>query len=406
METESADSAKVLASIVLNQVPEDRRPDAYQAITSRLESSSAWPPDFAAAHLVAQLAQNDPEGGCSFNALCTFVKKIVESIPDSGDFPDMVSFREVAAFCYRYPQIMEKTISDINLDIERNVLGLEPPVGFAGHDEDDHAGLTLTSKYLALLRVFLLINPDCASRSSLSHLSSLFKLVRAPYKKVAYAARDVLYAWFDGNLESQPVKELNEMIWQHIVELITTMEAPLYQDIAFGIWLKWVDLRAWFCLAPAVISNDLYWTFLQSGLKDGSSERRKQCLYILMNTLPHIRESVRTEHFIYDIGERATLQILWAKYCTLFETIALERALNQIEDALPELHGLIESSLLIHGTWITTLLTVGLQPSMPDNIKKLLVSFLMSLRSSKELLFLEYFQDIVSGKLYFAVCKQ
>jgi len=74
----------------------------------------------------------------------------------------------------------------------------------------------------------------------------------------------------------------NQLVWLCLQRLLAEESRPFYQGLAFNIWLRWVycedaELQLWF--------TPTYWAALQQGLQNGDSERRKQCLAILRQSV-------------------------------------------------------------------------------------------------------------------------
>jgi tRNA guanosine-2'-O-methyltransferase len=119
------------------------------------------------------------------------------------------------------------------------------------------------------------------------------------------------------------------------------------------------------------VYESLYWERLRSGLLSGSSEQRKYCLGILRESLRLPRKDVNTTFMSLVVSELGDYRQQYEKYCSLFETIVLDRYPNQIQACLPELSRLLGGGSLILPVWITTLLSAVLNPKIQEGVRKM-----------------------------------
>jgi tRNA guanosine-2'-O-methyltransferase len=174
-----------------------------------------------------------------------------------------------------------------------------------------------------------------------------------------------------------------------------------YADSAYSLWAYWIALPEPFHPSQSLLADYSYWDLLRSGLETGYSGRRKQCLYILVNSSAFMEDSFTTTQSIIGIGEEHVPQTLWTKYSTIFKIIVLDRAVNQIADALSELRSLLQYGSGFPGGFITALLSSSLLPVMSDGVRKIVGNFVLEL-GIEELSSLKNEQSFIAGQ---APCK-
>ncbi|GAV55016.1 hypothetical protein ZYGR_0AS03390 [Zygosaccharomyces rouxii] len=120
-----------------------------------------------------------------------------------------------------------------------------------------------------------------------------------------------------------------------------------------------------------------YWQYLQYALSHKVQEYRKLGICVLRLTIEKLASltvSFETDIFTCDPVRKDEYLEIWDNFTTLYEIVALETALNQIEAATPQILNLFDNQML-HPTWGLILLSTGLKATM-DSVRKYMVSML------------------------------
>jgi hypothetical protein len=165
-----------------------------------------------------------------------------------------------------------------------------------------------------------------------------------------------------------------QVIWAFLsdtlADLANNTKPRAQVDAGFSIWIKWIALQDF--VAPP---EPEYWDYLLAGLVTGYSERRKQCLYIVRKSLA--RGSIPYLTAASKPADSKSLEDSWVKYCILFEMMTIDKSVNQVVDALPELRNLLKPESGLPGNWLTALIGAGMTPPIPDNIRKVIGNFIL-----------------------------
>jgi len=89
---------------------------------------------------------------------------------------------------------------------------------------------------------------------------------------------------------------IDSLYWQQICilfDISQSQEAAKHKETAFILWLGWMSLHVHYQpVMMDLLKRESYWAHLQSGLRHGSSERRKVCLYILLRSITIIDQPI------------------------------------------------------------------------------------------------------------------
>lgn len=139
---------------------------------------------------------------------------------------------------------------------------------------------------------------------------------------------------------------------------------------AFRTWFQWVSYMASSNLQTEAVQSGEYWLALRTGVVNGSTDQRKYCLGIIQQSLLLCKTSFETSSMKFDVDKRETTMKQYQKYCTLFETIVLDRYPNQVQACLSELTALLGPTSDISPAWVTAMLTAALNPKVQDGVRK------------------------------------
>lgn len=175
---------------------------------------------------------------------------------------------------------------------------------------------------------------------------------------------------------------IDSLYWQQICilfDISQSQEAAKHKETAFILWLGWMNLNVHYQpVMMDLLKRESYWAYLQSGLRHGSSERRKLCLYILLKSITIIDQPITNKYafrklatvfnkliicrlFTWNSSKQRETMEFWKKYITLCELVSLDNSLFQVKEATKDFASLFEKATLlkIPSSWLSTMLTVG-----------------------------------------------
>jgi tRNA guanosine-2'-O-methyltransferase len=213
---------------------------------------------------------------------------------------------------------------------------------------------------------------------SMKTFTSLLALLGSK-SELAVASRDALSALLPllqtGRLAfhgTNPESLIRSQIWDRICDLLSQPSNSDFSGTAFRLWFRWIYQTGRFGTSQSYLQDDEYWSLIQAGLLFGYSEQRKLCLSILRGSLPLLEESIFTDHMSVIFEEQKAYEIQYEKYCTLFETLVLDRYPNQVMACRGDLSSMMSTGSLIHHSWMSTLLTAALGSGIQDGVRKII----------------------------------
>jgi len=123
--------------------------------------------------------------------------------------------------------------------------------------------------------------------SGLSHeredalFASALGFLNDGHRSTALAARDLVFSL----LSSKTGQNNLIIVRDSISSLISARDAKLQQTLGYALWMRLLASSGEVDLSTIDLYDDLYWSPLLSGLRDGDAERRKMCLDILKRSV-------------------------------------------------------------------------------------------------------------------------
>lgn len=130
------------------------------------------------------------------------------------------------------------------------------------------------------------------------------------------------------------------------------------------------------------IQTEQYWQKLQDALNRDIHEHRKLALSVLRTSvqkLPNGVEKFECKSFIWNPTETEKILNVWKKFTTLYEIVALDTALNQMQAAKNDIVGLFDEPLL-YPAWSLILFSTGLKASM-ESVRKYTMSLIFDVKN-------------------------
>jgi len=147
------------------------------------------------------------------------------------------------------------------------------------------------------------------------------------------------------------------------------------------LWLRFLTKFSSKNSRSEVLDNQLrkeqYWKFIQRGMGSTVHEHRKFCLSILKLSIQQMHIEVDNELMFYSKEKSSQILEEWKKYCTLFEIVGIDTALNQAEAAKSDIHQLLSPDSFVKSSWGLVLLSTGFKGSM-ESVRKFALNIMLS----------------------------
>ncbi|CAI6341308.1 unnamed protein product [Periconia digitata] len=140
---------------------------------------------------------------------------------------------------------------------------------------------------------------------------------------------------------------------------------------AFRSWFQWIDHATANNIKLNTIKSPFYWSTLRKGLLDGFADQRRYCLGIIHQSVMLSDTDINTPYMNFKAENKSATASQYERYSTLFETVVLDRYVNQSQARLPEMSVLFGPQSLISPSWTTALLSAALSSKVQDGIRKL-----------------------------------
>lgn len=174
-------------------------------------------------------------------------------------------------------------------------------------------------------------------------------------------------------VNSESMQSIQLMLWPSLRSLTAN---PQRSSGGFMLWAVTVNSPSQ--LLHDRLYSDEYWKAIHKGLCVGTTDTRKYCLAILQSSLRNLDRDCNVPHMQYRQSEKQLYATQYAKFAVLFETIALGRYLNQVQESLHDLTSLLGPNSKVGSRWIVALLEASLAHGMQDSIRNIMGSWTLS----------------------------
>ncbi|KOH00257.1 tRNA (guanosine(18)-2'-O)-methyltransferase [Saccharomyces eubayanus] len=176
-------------------------------------------------------------------------------------------------------------------------------------------------------------------------------------------------------------ENFDKLVWNFIKQLYTRDDSqqPWKQKNSLSVLLRFLLTSD---LSPELIGyirTDMYWEHIQRELDHEVHEHKKLALSILKLTiqkLPAHTTDFKTTYFTWSATPSIDTLNSWKKFTTLYEMIALDTSLNQIEAAKQDVIKIFDN-VHLHPSWGLILLSTGLKSSM-ESVRKYVMKLMFS----------------------------
>ncbi|TID30552.1 hypothetical protein CANINC_000907 [Pichia inconspicua] len=128
----------------------------------------------------------------------------------------------------------------------------------------------------------------------------------------------------------------------------------------------------------SVVSKEQYWYFLRDGLISLSHEHKKYALTLIQFSIQSLHTNLVTPIINWDIEHENQYIESWKRFCTLYEILGIDAAMNQAQAATNDLMKIFAPNSTIPVAFSLTILSVGFKASM-DRVKNFALSLAFNL---------------------------
>ncbi|KAH7138887.1 hypothetical protein B0J11DRAFT_515534 [Dendryphion nanum] len=194
---------------------------------------------------------------------------------------------------------------------------------------------------------------------------------------------------------------IGQQLWTRLRDLPLTYFGQ-ESSKCFRTWFQWCHHATIWNTDLDAIYDPLYWSILRVGFLSGYSEQRKYCLGILRLSIDIACRDIETPLMVVRIDQRSRYRAQYGKYVSLYQTIVLDRYVNQVQACLPDLTNLLGTSSVINPGWTMVLLSSALNPKVQDGVRKVVGNWYMDFIANAGGPVIEHEQFIVEGLLPWA----
>ncbi|GMM43802.1 tRNA (guanosine(18)-2'-O)-methyltransferase [Pichia kluyveri] len=180
----------------------------------------------------------------------------------------------------------------------------------------------------------------------------------------------------------ESICENTELLWEIIFQL---EKSKSNTEISYGyvLWLRFFNyFRPENLLSDSefqkILNLEDYWTFLRNGLISLSHEHKKFSLTLTQMSVQSISTDISLPIMQWDVSETEEYIDSWKRFCTLYEILGIDAAMNQAQAATNDLLNIFSKNSKIPVSFSLTILSVGFKASM-DKIKKFALKLTFSL---------------------------
>ncbi|KAH3667021.1 hypothetical protein WICMUC_005368 [Wickerhamomyces mucosus] len=160
---------------------------------------------------------------------------------------------------------------------------------------------------------------------------------------------------------------IHDYIWDLITILINSNVGHFVSN-GYIVWLRFLISLQNKQISSEVFENQLnfnqYWRFIQLGLTSDIHEHRKYALSILKLSIQQINKDISNDFIEFNVSDELQNVRNWKRFCTLYEIVGVDTALNQAEAAKEDILNLLSLKSHIKPSWGLALLCTGFKGNM------------------------------------------
>ncbi|GMM32276.1 tRNA (guanosine(18)-2'-O)-methyltransferase [Martiniozyma asiatica (nom. inval.)] len=184
--------------------------------------------------------------------------------------------------------------------------------------------------------------------------------------------------------------ETRESLWSTIY-LLLAMKDKSAVSYGFTLWLRYFSYFTTDVLKESnefqnKLQEEKYWWFLRDGLISLVHEHKKFALTLCQMSVRSLSTSFDIPIMSWDISKEEEYLDAWKRFCTLYEILGIDTAMNQAEAAKSDLIKIFAPESLVPIPFALTIPSVGFKAAM-DRVKKFSLQLLFTLPESSLSLF-------------------
>ncbi|SCU89595.1 LAME_0E04478g1_1 [Lachancea meyersii CBS 8951] len=238
---------------------------------------------------------------------------------------------------------------------------------------------------LGLLETTFTIRNGQESPQNQQLYQTLVSLLASDDPRVSNASCQII-KWQTAEIAALPLQssEFDGFVWAEIAALLTRDSTQVKSKngllhILRSLLLKTTPSACFL----AFVKTTAFWSALKSGLAHESHEIRKYSLSILrliLQTFPK-EELISNDLMTWDPSSslHSETSAAWSKFITLYEIVALDTALNQLEAASGDILDLLDSTA-INAEWGLVLFSTGLKAAM-ESVRRHTVKLMFQVKN-------------------------
>lgn len=253
---------------------------------------------------------------------------------------------------------------------------------------DDSLSSETALSILSFIEWYFMNNENYANGYISATLDSLcYLLLSNENSDLAKAASKVL-RWRMASI-SQSAKS-RKVFWDVIFILADSNEKDQI-SYAYTLWLRYFGHHGLDILKKsddfqAVLASDKYWWTLRDGLISLVHDHKKYSLTLLQMSVRSLSTNLKTPIISWDVTQEEQYLETWKRFCTLFEILGIDTAMNQAEAAKNDLVKIFSPESLLPVPFALTIPSIGFRAAI-EKVKKFSLSLLFALPEKSMSLF-------------------
>lgn len=199
---------------------------------------------------------------------------------------------------------------------------------------------------------------------------NLLYLVGAASQELSINSRDTLNALIVRSNLSTFSDDSLRTFWNQVLEFTSRVVHRHYATAGYQLWACFI-FQQHENLRDLLADDKNYWKWIQRGLLIGTTEQRKTCLFILQASLQLFPACTVSPALSF-------VPHAFKKYSNVYQNCVLQKYLNQIQDALPDLLILSHRNSGVGASWIIALLGAALEHDTQDAVRNIIGGWILS----------------------------
>lgn len=260
----------------------------------------------------------------------------------------------------------------------------ESECSIAEHDMEQEETSTVIT-YLAFLEL-LFLKQESLQTLELVALDKILIVLQACNIENIATSCSRLMRWTHQSVVSQSLKSQSfDLFLWHVITLMNLEkdEIDWKQRVCLSLLLRILSNEGISDQGVQFVKTQEFWTLIHSSLNHTVHEYRKLGLSIvklaILKIVDKVSEPLEHEMFKWDPQQNVKIIESWKRFTTLYEIVAVDTALNQIQDARNDIIDIFNDDNL-PPTWSLLLFSTGLTASM-ESVRKYIVNIMLDIKN-------------------------